>query len=103
MLPHDFVGDSALTGNHQGIIKRMNKRQPTFLCQSIAMKLRLGIVIADKHNLRIQRLDRFDFDIGRGFGHHNDGAYSEMLRRKSNTLRVIARACRNHAGCALGL
>ena len=76
MLPHDFVRDRALTGNHQRIIKRMHEREPTVLCKVITMKLRLRIVIAHKDNLRIERLDRFHFDIRCGFGHHDNGVYS---------------------------
>ena len=103
MLAHDFVGDRALTGDDQRIVERMDEDKPTFFGKPVAMKLSLRIVIAHEHNLRIERLDRFHFDIGRGFRHHDDGVYPEMLRGQSYTLRVIAGACGDHAGCPLSL
>ena len=97
VLAEDFHADSSLTCNHIRIIKRRDISQFFLFCQ--LHRIIIGIVVRHtfQYHFATSALDRVNFDFGRCFRHHDDGAATQILRRQSHTLRMVARACCNHA------
>ena len=89
-LAHDFHADCALSGNHVGVVKRGNVGQFFFFCQF--HRVIIGIVVGNafEDDFAASAFDGVDFDLGRGFGHNDDGAAAQTLCRKCDALCVVA-------------
>ena len=97
VLTEDFHADGSLAGNHIRIIKRRNISQ-LFLFSQLHCII-IGIIVrhAFQYHFATAALDRVNFNFGRCFRHHDDGTATQILRRQSHTLRMVARAGSNHA------
>ena len=73
-LAHDFHADRALSGNHVGVVKWGDVGQFFFFCQF--HRVIIGIVVGNafEDDFAAAAFDGVDFDLGRGFGHNDDGA-----------------------------
>src|SRR5262249_49424954 len=90
-------------GNNKEIVKRMNKSQSHLCRQPVAVHLSFRIMITHKHNLRIENSHCFNLDVWRSLKHHDYGAYSKMLCKKCDALRVIPDARRDDSNSSLRL
>ena len=97
VLADDFQRHRALAGNHIGVVKRRNIGEAAFFYQLHGMIISIVIRHAFEHHFAAEIFHRIDFDLRRGFGHHNGGATAELARRQSHALGMVARAGSNHA------
>ena len=97
MLSDDLVGDSALAGNNQRIIEWMDKGQPGFCGDTVAVLLGLCIMIPRKHDLGSQCTHSVHFDFRCRMRHDDDRAHAEMPGGQSHTLCMVARARSDHS------
>ena len=80
MLPQNLHTDSALPGNHIGIIVGVDKGLARCFDELLRILLGVRIRFAVKLNLRAARPYGVNLDSGRGFGHNNGGFHTELLR-----------------------
>ena len=97
VLTEDFHADGSLTRNHIRIIKRRDISQFFLFCQ--LHRIIIGIVVRHtfQYHFAASALYRVNFDFRRSLRHHNHRTATQILRRQSHTLRMVARACGNHA------
>ena len=74
MLAQQLHGDGALSGNHFGIIKRVDKRQALFGAQFHRVVVGIGVTVAVQQHLAAQRFDRIHFQGWCGDWHDDDRA-----------------------------
>ena len=98
----DLVADRALAGDDQRIVERMDEGQAGLGDQRVAVRLRVGVAVADEHDLGAARPHRLHLDRRRRLRHDDDGAQPELLRREGDALGVVAGARGDDAAGALG-
>src|SRR5262249_28069394 len=103
MLANNFIGDGSLTSNDERIIERVNECQPGFFSQTIAVLLRLRIMVACEYHFCIESFDSLNLDVGRSLRHHDDGSHSEMFGRQRHTLCMVSCARRDDTNSPLRL
>src|SRR4029079_10209282 len=71
-VTENLVANRALSGDDERIVERMNEGHPSFSDESVAVRLRVGVTVADEHDLRAHRTHRIHLDLRRRLRHDND-------------------------------
>ena len=96
MLVHNLHANGALTRNHIHIVIGRDIDQSLLFTQLLGMQRRFIIVVAKQHHLGAAIPHRIHFDAGRISAHNDGGANTQLLRRNSHALGVVARRGGNH-------
>ena len=96
-LLQDFQAHRALACDHVRVVEGMHKGHPLLLAQVLGV--RACVVIRPRHqmDLRAVTLRRLNLRNRRDIRHADDRSRPALLRTQRHTLRVVARAARNHA------
>ena len=96
-LAKDFEGHGALSGDHQGIVERMNHHAPGGQGQFVATGLGVGERVARQLHFGAEIANRIHLDLRRRPRHHDESGHAEVSRRERHALGMIAGAGGEHA------
>jgi hypothetical protein len=100
-VPQDFIPDGPLPGDDQRIIERMHEDHPSLAREFMAPHLRIGVAVAEQHDLGPEIAYRIHLDLRSRLRHHDHRANLQMPCGKRDPLGVIPRARRDDAALAL--
>ena len=103
MLAQNFHANGPLSGNHIGVIVRVDKGQSLLPSQFQRMFAGFVIGIAMQHGFTAPALHRLNLDRRSGSGHDDHRANAKLVCRQGNALGVVARRGRNDPATLLGL
>ena len=86
----DLQAHRGLPGHDVGVVEGRDHREPFGGRERFGLVVAVGRRAAREHDLAAPLLDAGDLHRGRGFGHHDDGAHAESLRRERHRLPVVA-------------
>jgi len=100
-MTQDLHCNRSLSGNHIGIIVRVDENSALALLQFERARIGIAVGIAVQDNGRAKGLHRGDLDR-RGSYRHDDGRPArQALSGQRDSLRVVARRCGDHTALAL--
>ena len=102
VLAQQLHGDGALSGDHFGVIKWVNKRQTLLGAKFHRMVVGVGVAVAVQQHLATQRFHSFHLQSWRRDRHDDDRPSAQFLRTQSHALRMVASGRTHHALGELG-
>ena len=95
-LAQHFHRNGALTCNHVGVVKRVDKGHARLFLQREGVLVGVRVAVPMQHHLAPQGLHGFDLHPRGGHRHDDHGLGSQAARAQRDTLRMVARRGANH-------
>ena len=102
VLAQQLHGDGALSGDHFGVIKWVNKGQTLLGAKFHRMVVGVGVAVAVQQHLATQRFHRFHLQSRCGDRHDDDRPSAQLFCTQSHALRMVSRRGTHHTFGKLG-